>query len=310
MRILAVDIGTNSVRYLICDVDSDGELSVIERGGEITRLGQDLHANGLLDHNAVERTARTAAEIVTRGKGLHVEKTLLAATSAARDAANSEYFVDRLRLSTGIELQILSGIQEAEAIYAGVTHEMPELQEKALIIDIGGGSTECIYHLDTGEVAFNSIDIGAVRMTERFVENDPPRKDELSEMHSFVINQFEERISAKDFSSLKCIGVGGTITTLPAIILGMTEYDRGKVHGYALKKREIRDVLEELSSITLTERKRITGLQVRRADIIVAGIVILESFLDFAGFDGLQVSDRGILFGLALKAAGTGTTRR
>ncbi len=305
MRVLAVDIGTNSVRYLVCDIDSHRRLSVIERGGEITRLGEDLHETGLLNLDAVQRTADVVAEIIGQAKRHHPERTLLASTSAARDAKNIQHFIEKMSERTGIVPVVLSGVQEAEAVYAGVAHEMPDVKEQAVIIDIGGGSTECIYHDDKNRLTFKSIDIGAVRMTDRFIKNDPPHKNELAETHSFVIAQFGNAIGPNHLSNLKCIGVGGTITTLPAILLEMKEYDRYKVHGYYLTRKDVRDILEKLSSIGLDERKRVPGLQPERADIIIAGIVILEAFLDLTGFDGLRVSDRGILFGLALQAAGT-----
>jgi exopolyphosphatase/guanosine-5'-triphosphate,3'-diphosphate pyrophosphatase len=305
MRVLAVDIGTNSVRYLLCDIDSRTRLSVLDRGGKITRLGQDLHETGLLKLDAIQRTANAVAEIIEHTKPLSPEKTLLASTSAARDAKNIRDFIDRMCERTGVLPVVLSGVEEAEAVYSGVTHEMPDVRERATIIDIGGGSTECIYHDGNGRLIFKSVDVGAVRMTDRFIRNDPPHPNELTETQSFVIPQFHSAIQPEHLSNLKCIGVGGTITTLPAILLGMRKYDHDKIHGYYLARQNVQDILERLSMIGLEDRKRVPGLEPERADIIIAGIVILNAFLDFAGFKGLRVSDRGILFGLALNATGT-----
>ena len=303
MRVLALDIGTNSVRYLVCDIAADTSISVVKRGGEITRLGEDLHRTGILDETAIDRTARAVAGAIAAAKKLHAENVVLAATSAARDATNSAYFLDRIKQITGVEAVILSGREEAEAIYRGVTHEMSEKGREAVVLDIGGGSTECIYHDENGRIAFHSVNIGAVRMTERFMKSDPPAEVELADMRSCVTSSFRGVIRPENFPGRQCIGVGGTITTLAAILLGMAKYDRERVHGHILTKADVIEAIRSLASMKLDDRKRVPGLQPARADIIVAGVVALEAFLDLAGFDSLRVSDRGILFGLALRAA-------
>ena len=304
MRILAVDIGTNSVRSIICDIDDNGVISVVHRGGEITRLGQDLHATGALDPKAVERTADAVATIVDNAQKLNVEKTILAATSAARDAKNSQYFIQKIKERTGTVPEILSGMREAQTIYRGVVHEISDPCENLVILDIGGGSTECICHPVSGEITLNSVDIGAVRMTDRFIRNDPPRADELREMRSFVEKTFRDGVRSECLSGMKLIGVGGTITTLAAILLELEVYDHNKVHGYFMTRKAVGTTLERLASMDLEQRKFVAGLSPKRADIIIAGIVVLEAFLDFAEFNELRVSDRGILFGLALEASG------
>jgi exopolyphosphatase / guanosine-5'-triphosphate,3'-diphosphate pyrophosphatase len=304
MRILAIDIGTNSVRYLACDVSPAGGIVVIERGGEITRLGEGVDASGALKPQAIERTGSAIRQIIAKREGLDIRNMILAATSAARDAKNSNEFLKIIKDMTGFSPKILTGEEEAEAVYKGVIHELQGADADSIIADIGGGSTELIYPKGRDEIVFQSIDVGAVRMTERFIRNDPPLKNELDDIRVYVAAQFDRSFRKKDMVRLKCIGLGGTITTLAAIHLKMRKYEHERVHGFEMPRSAVLQILRSLSSMTLSDRNKVVGLQPARADIIIAGTIILDALLDFAAKDSIRVSDRGILFGLALIAAG------
>jgi exopolyphosphatase / guanosine-5'-triphosphate,3'-diphosphate pyrophosphatase len=304
MRILAIDIGTNSVRYLACDISPQGDVTVLERGGEITRLGEGIGSSGALKPEAIQRTANVIQQVINKREKLEIKKMILAATSAARDATNSSKFLQTIKDLTGFDPRILTGEEEAEAVYKGVTHELQGVATGSVIADIGGGSTEFIYPKNRVEIMFHSVDVGAVRMTERFILSDPPRKNELDDIRAYVIHELGKSFPQTDLAPLKCIGLGGTVTTLGAIHLRMRKYDHERIHGFEMSRSAVQQMLRRLAFITLDERKKVVGLQPERADIIIAGTVILDTVLDYAGKNFIRISDRGILFGLALMAAG------
>lgn len=304
MKVLVIDIGTNSVRYLVCDIYNKNNLKVIERGGEITRLGEGIDKLRILNEQAVKRTTDVIKNIIIRGEKFKVKKTNLFATSAARDAQNAKEFLQEIKSITGFLPEVLTGEEEAKAVFKGVTHELPGADTDSLITDIGGGSTEIVFPKRRDEIVFHSIDVGAVRMTERFLVNDPPLKTELDDLRAFITQELGKSLNKKDITKLKLIGLGGTITTLVAIHLKMRIYQHKKVHGFEMSRFVVQQILKTLSSISLSERRKVIGLQPERADIIVAGTVILDALLDFAEKNSFCVSDRGLLFGLALLAAG------
>ena len=287
MRVAAIDQGTNTTRLLVADVD-DGRLSEVVRRTEITRLGEGVDERHRLLPLPVARVRNCLTAYRREAERLGAERTLLVATSAVRDAENGEAFLGEVEWSYGFATQLLSGDEEAELMLRGVG----VIEPGTLVLDIGGGSTELVT-LDSR----TSLDVGAVRLTERFLHGDPPRREEL-EACALQIRALLPRLDASS-----AVGVAGTITTLGALDLGLDEYDRERVHGHELPRAGVERQLERLARLPLAERREVPALEPERAPVIVAGAMIAREVLDAYRLDGYRVSEHDILDGIALAAA-------
>ncbi|HKL75949.1 MAG TPA: Ppx/GppA phosphatase family protein [Halanaerobiales bacterium] len=295
MKVAAIDIGTNSTRLLIVDYDN-GDYKVLERDIIITRLGEEVDKNKFLKENAIERTITALEKYDKKIKKHNVINVKVVGTSALRDVNNKKDFIKPLKKRTSFKIDIISGNKEAKYIYKGVKTDIKN--NDFLIIDIGGGSTEFIWK-NQDEIIKKSLDIGAVRLTERIIEDS--RKPLSNSDQKNLQNEINKILNEQDiinFKTKKLIGVGGTITTLAAMDLGLEEYDSKKIHQYLLLKADIDTICHKLSNSSLSERKRMKGLNEKRADIITAGSIILKSIIEILDIDKIAISERDILFGL------------
>jgi len=290
LKIAVVDIGTNSIRLLISEI-STGTIAgpvhnVVVTGLVSTRLGEGIGKNAYLLRPAMERTfdALTGFRELTEQHG--AERVIAAATSAVRDAANRQEFLELVRERTGWDVRVLSGLEEAEMSYLGVIHGLKKSVDAPVVIDIGGGSTEFIWPA-AGSVKCISLRLGAVRMTEQDAKISDIRE---------ILDETLSSIASAGGKNL--IGVGGTITTLAAIDLQMAVYDRSRVHGYCLKKETIAGILRDLEGMTVRQRQQIPGLQPERADIVVAGARIALTAVEGLQTPGITVSETDIMYGL------------
>ncbi|HEX4492921.1 MAG TPA: Ppx/GppA phosphatase family protein [Acidimicrobiia bacterium] len=302
-RVAAVDIGTNSTRLLVADVDgrgADATLEPVQREMRITRLGQGVDADRTLRPDAIERTVavlREYGEIIER---LGAERVRATATSASRDARNRDDFfdpaTDALR---GTRPELLAGEDEAALSFLGAT---AGLQEPApfLVIDVGGGSTEFVLGTDKPE-GLISIDIGCVRLTEQYLHGDPPEPEELSNAVSAVRDHLSdvEREIPSVASAATVVGLAGTVTTLAAIELGLTTYDPKFTHHFRLTRAAAEDVFRTLATEPIARRRHNPGLDPGRVDVIVGGAIIVVSILRHFEFAEMLVSETDILDGLA-----------
>ena len=301
-RVGAVDIGTNSTRLLVADVD-DGRVADIERETRVTRLGEGVDERRRLLPVPIARVRNVLSDYRRTTELLGVDRTLAIATSAIRDAENGEAFLGEIQWSYGFATRLLSGHDEALMTYRGVTSERA-VGEGTVIVDIGGGSTELIAGEPDGVRWHDSLDIGSVRLTERFVHSDPPTGDELSACASAVQALLAERVpdDVRERATA-AIGVAGTITSIAALALGLDEYDRERVHGSRLTADELSAQLNRLAAVPVAERRELRPLDPERAPVIVAGAVIAREVLSFFGLAELEISERDILDGAALAAA-------
>jgi exopolyphosphatase/guanosine-5'-triphosphate,3'-diphosphate pyrophosphatase len=283
IRVAAIDLGTNSTRLLVADVE-DGRVEEVARGLKITRLGEGVDARGRLLPLPVARVRNCLGEYRRRLEELGAERTLVVATSAVRDAENGGAFLGEIEWSYGLPTRLLSGDDEAQLTLRGVTAGR-SLRPGTMIVDIGGGSTELIL----AESRF-SLDLGCVRMTERF-------DDDLDACAVHVQAELPE------LDVRAAIGVAGTVTSLAALDLGLVEYDPERIHGHRLSREAVQAQLLRLASLPLEERRRVPGLEPERAPVIVAGAVILREILDRFGLAELEVSEHDLLHGIALEAA-------
>jgi exopolyphosphatase / guanosine-5'-triphosphate,3'-diphosphate pyrophosphatase len=288
MRVAAIDLGTNTTRLLVADVSGDDVEEVVRRT-LITRLGEGVDARRHLLPLPIARVRNCLAEYRRELESLGAERALLVATSAVRDAENGEAFLGEIEWSYGFTTRLLSGDEEAELTLRGIG----ETDSTTLVVDIGGGSTELI-----GGDQPISLDIGAVRLTERHLPYDPPTDEELEACAAAVRSVLPDRPRPG-----RAIGVAGTITSLAALDLALTEYDPERVHGHRLTLDGVQQQLSRLASMPLVERRRVPALDPERAPVIVAGAVILREVLAHFGLEEIEASERDILHGAALEAA-------
>jgi exopolyphosphatase/guanosine-5'-triphosphate,3'-diphosphate pyrophosphatase len=301
-RVAAVDLGTNSTRLLVADID-DGHISDLARETRITRLGEGVDERRRLLPGPVARVRNVLADFRSTAESLGAERTLAIATSAVRDAENGEAFLGEVEWSYGFATRLLSGHDEAMLMFRGVTSERM-LEDGTVIVDIGGGSTELVAGGPGGVRWHDSLDIGSVRITERFLHSDPPTQADLEDAATAVRALLAERVPEEIRTDThSAIGVAGTITSLGALVLGLDEYDRDRVHGFKLSAAALDEQLQRLASVPLEERRGMRPLDPDRAPVIVGGAVIARELLAFFGLDELEISERDILDGAALAAA-------
>ncbi len=296
-RVAAIDFGSNSNRLLIAEYDNR-EINVIYQDLITTRLAKSIDEKKVLDLDSINKTIQAVKDFNDIMRKYKVGKYRTAGTSALRDANNSDDFIKLLKDKTGINLDIVSGNKEAELTYSGATFENDDLGN--IIIDIGGGSTEFI-KVEEGIPKEVSLDMGAVRYTERFID-DPALKISKSDQKIIIAeatNYLRKKLNFNyqdDF-----IGVGGTITTLAAIDKRLDNFEPKKIEGYILKRDRVKNIINYLSNMTISERKKVKGLQRERADIIISGSLILEAILGVFSVDHIKVSNKDLLYGLIIE---------
>jgi exopolyphosphatase/guanosine-5'-triphosphate,3'-diphosphate pyrophosphatase len=324
MILAGIDIGTNTIRLLVTDT-SETTRRELYSGRTITRLGQELDRTGILAPEAQERSLK-AIEEFSRIIGRHsVDRIAAVGTSALRNAANAGDFIAAVRKRTGIEVAVITGDDEAKLTLLGVRRALsPDKQGEAdplasaLVIDIGGGSTELIATVQGRVDTMMSIPLGAVYLTERFLKNDPPLREKIESLRKVVAEELDawerEAFSGRDvhpsfFATVA--GTAGTITTLAAMDQALTEYDPARINGYILSRSSLDRLVNMLSVSTLEARRTIAGLEAGREDIILAGAVVAQELMVRCGASGMLVSDwglrEGIVFDLYEKNRGAGT---
>ena len=299
-RVAAVDQGTNSTRLLVAEPDEAGGFEDLSRDMVITRVGQGVDETGRLATEALQRTLVVLARYVRRAKALHVERIRVAATAAVRDAANPADFERPVRELAGSPLEIVSGEEEARLSFLGATRGL-DAPPPFLVLDIGGGSTEFVLGSERPSAAM-STQMGSVRLTERFVRSDPPEASELDRMRAAVgelLDDVERAIPARD--DLTFVAVAGTSTTVQAVALGLDFYDPERIHRTRLSRADAARVSSRLAGITTDERAALPVMAPGRADVIVAGSVILVAVMERFGFGEAIVSETDILDGLVLE---------
>jgi len=294
-RVAAVDLGTNSTRLLVADVDGE-RLDEVVRRLTITRLGEGVDERRRLLPLPITRVRNCLTEYRRELEALGATRTLAIATSAVRDAENGEAFLGEIEWSYGFTTRLLDGSEEAALMTRGITAGRP-LEEGTLLVDIGGGSTELVLVGSAGPASSTSLDVGCVRVTERFLVSDPPAPEELAGAAAYV----RSVLPALEVRS--AIGVAGTVTTLATLDRGDAEYDPERTHGHQIARASVEMQLQRLAALTVEERLRVPGLEPGRAPVIVAGIVVLREIMDAYGLDEIEVSERDILHGAAYAAA-------
>ena len=292
----AIDCGTNSTRLLV----SDGQ-EQIERHMRITRLGAGVDRTGRLDPEAIERTLSVMRDYRAIMDRHDVAGVRVAATSASRDAANRADFFGPAAEILGAEPELLSGTEEAQLSFDGATNDLDDTSGRSLVVDIGGGSTEFAVGGEQLEASL-SVDMGCVRMTEKHLEHDPPRPEELTNCLAEVevhLDDVAREVPGVD-SVDRFVGLAGTVTTVAAVELGLAEYRRDAIHHFVLTRAAVEDVFRTLATEAADDRRHNPGLDPGRVDVIVGGCCVLVGIFRYFGFEQCIVSEADILDGLIL----------
>ncbi|MFE6223355.1 MULTISPECIES: Ppx/GppA phosphatase family protein [unclassified Streptomyces] len=302
-RVAGIDCGTNSIRLLVADVHPEtGELIELDRRMTIVRLGQGVDKTGRLAPEALERTFAACRAYAAVIEELGAERVRFVATSASRDAENRQEFVDGVVSILGVEPEVITGDQEAAFSFTGATGELRG-DDRRLVVDIGGGSTEFVVGNRHVEAA-RSVDIGCVRLTERHVRHDPPTAEEAEAIRADVraaLDLAAETVPLDTADTL--VGLAGSVTTVAAIALGLPEYDSEKVHHSRISAAQVAEVTRRLLASTHDERAAIPVVHPGRVDVIVAGALVLQEIVERVGAAEVVVSEHDILDGIALSVA-------
>ena len=302
MRVAAIDCGTNSIRLLIADIDGNNFREVV-RDMEIVRLGQGVDETGQFHPDAIARTLaavdKFAAEIAKRG----VEKIRFCATSATRDATNRHLFVDGVRERLGIELEVISGDEEAALSFSGAIKDLNPSNGPFLVVDIGGGSTEFVFGTSTVEAA-RSVNIGCVRMTERHFASDPATPEQIEAARSDIQAAFAQAAAVVPITQAKTlIAVAGTATTVAAAALDLPEYDRYAIHLSRISAQQTHDAATMFATSTREQRLALGYMHPGRVDVIAAGSLVLSEIMKATGANEFVASESDILDGMAFSLA-------
>jgi exopolyphosphatase / guanosine-5'-triphosphate,3'-diphosphate pyrophosphatase len=312
MPLLAsIDVGSNTFRLLIGKISQNNRLIDVFTDRIITRLGDSVGETGRLQErnmadslSALRRFASTLAEY-------RVEQISAVATSALREASNADSFIQRVFAETGIRIDVITGKREAELTLKGLLASFPHSEfgrpESAFIVDLGGGSTECIVYRDTHVVFMQSIPVGVIKLSAQFLKSDPPSQKDIRDMDTeilSVLNKLHAEIRDVVDQRTQFIGTAGTFSTLASIDLGLTSYSREKLHMHGIPLNRLQAMSKRLISLPLKERKKVPGLEPERADLIIPGLHFTINTMRLFHFSSLTVSEHGILEGVLMEIHG------
>ena len=297
MKIGAIDIGTNSMRLLTTDL-IDNKLTNRKKYVNTTRIGQGVDENGFITEEAMERNINALKEYNDKCLDYGCEKIYCMGTSALRDSKNRSEFIKRAKDEAGIDVNVVDGEIEAKLGFSGVTNGIDK-EGDILVIDIGGGSTEFIFGNKEGIERNVSINIGALRLTEKYL-SEGYSDSAFSDMRKFINEQIKDIVAYLNEKEIGCVcGIGGTITSLSAVNQNLEIYSMEKVHGSVITREEVQKMMDKFVSCSDEERKHINGLQPKRADIIAAGTEILICIMDNLSKKEVVVSEYDNLEGIA-----------
>ncbi len=299
----AIDIGTNTVLLLVASKNGKG-LEPLREEQRIPRLGKGVDASGNLSDASIDRVIEALKEYseILNTDFPNIKTLSVTATSAVRDAANRNYFIKKVKDESGFSIRVLSGTEEAELTFLGALSMIPDT-DIATVIDIGGGSTEIAYGKKEQLLDSHSFNMGSVRYTERFIKSDPPKKEQVISCRNEIKKILHTRPFHldQDKGRLNLIGVAGTVTSLAYIDLNLSSYDIEKINGYRLSRRDIKEWVAKISMTKVsTLEERYPQVMKGRAEVILAGLLILDEFMDYYGITEVMVSTGGIRHGAIL----------
>ncbi|HIJ60510.1 MAG TPA: hypothetical protein HPP56_07855 [Nitrospirae bacterium] len=297
MKLACIDVGSNTVRLLISEVNNRGKLKRLNTKRVVTHLGSALSETKALNITGKNLTVKALSKFIDLSKKYNVSHIYAVGTSALRESKDGQEFVDTIRKLLDINIEIISGQREAQLTYEGIKASLDNV-DHTLILDIGGGSTECVY-MEGEKIMHTSIPIGAIKLYDLFIKKDPPSKEEIIDAKTYVLTKLSNSKLAIDKPFKKeLLATGGTATTLATIDLEINRYNGQKVHLHRLTRQRVLHIFKQLINTPFKERLKLKGLEKKRAKIIITGLLILIEIMDFTKSKALTISDYGLLEGL------------
>jgi exopolyphosphatase/guanosine-5'-triphosphate,3'-diphosphate pyrophosphatase len=300
----AIDIGSNSIRLLVAEVNPDGSYRVLDDEKQTTRLAKGIAQTGALSEETIGESLETLGRLKAIAEGYGAEGLEVIATSAVREAANRQRFLQLARERVGLDVEVISATEEGELSFSSVARHFDIKDTDVAVIDLGGGSVELVLAAQGVIEEIYSLPLGAVRLTEEFVRSDPLADGDYRRLKKHVRKWFAKVVGEPTFVPHVMIGAGGTFTALAHISMRQRGQVYGGVGGYELNRSEVRHIFEHLRGLPLAARRTVPGLHADRADIILAGLLVVERLMKFLGVNWLQVHDRGVRDGLLLRMIG------
>ncbi len=301
-RIGVIDVGSNTARFVAFEASRSGSVRAVFETKESPRLGLDVRADGRLSPEAIERGVAAVASFARAIRGLGLSETLAVATSAVRDAPNGGEFVRQVERATGVLLRVISGAEEARYAYLGVASAW-EL-DRALVADLGGGSLQ-LAETRGGQLGHSvSVPLGALRLSQRYFDHDPPKRREVDALRRSVRGTLRSVFEAFGSHRYRVFGIGGTVRSLARAAIELRDYPVERVHGYPLWGHDLDSLAELLGEMPASKRRAVPGIGADRADVVIAGLVVLRELVRATGADRITVAGTGIREGVALEAVG------
>jgi exopolyphosphatase/guanosine-5'-triphosphate,3'-diphosphate pyrophosphatase len=305
MKIAAVDLGTNTCLLLLAEISEDGVVRTLQGEQRLPRLGTSVDATGMIHDAAFERVAAVLKEYSGIARDHGIDRMTVCATSALRDARNASAFVARMEAETGIVIEIISGEEEALLTYKGALCGLPDTARDRLVIDVGGGSTELSHPIPgtrngSTKLIRYSLQIGAVRLTERFLKHAPPLDSELSSARMLIMEELAQ-VRNPGFERFEAVGVAGSVTTLACLEQELEAFDAEKVGGYLLDFETVSSWLGRLARMEPKEIARLSAATAGREDILTAGVLILREIMAVYRIGAIRTSEKGLRYGIALR---------
>jgi exopolyphosphatase / guanosine-5'-triphosphate,3'-diphosphate pyrophosphatase len=301
-RLAAVDIGTNSIRTIVVEARSDGDFTVLDDEKATVRLGEGMTHSGEIAPAAWQRAREALERMIKIQQGYGVSAVEAVATSAVRQASNGQEFVAAIRRDLGLDIKVISGEEEAELAFLSACNSFEMDNLRYALVDIGGGSAEIVTTMGSQIEDIFSLQLGAVILTEKFLFSDPIAADEQHRLRKHIRSTLKKNLRDRDAPLQSLIGSGGTMTTLAAMVMAERGEQFSSYQGYEILRSEVVHLLAMLSRKNLRERRTVAGLAPERADIIVAGLTVVDELMRLVGTNILRVNERGIRHGLILRS--------
>ena len=304
MRLAGVDIGTLTCRLLIADLSPGGKLIEVRSERRILRLGEGVDRTKQLSVVAMDRVLQCLKEWREIIDALHVDAMAVVATSAVRDAANRDEFLDSVKREAGFDVELISGEEEARRTMLGIRSGLPVGVADVLALDVGGGSTEFILDSPCQNPVVRSIDIGVVRLCERLLHHDPPTDGEVQQAREWVAKETKAAVAEMgSYQTATFVGTAGTITSLAAMAQKLPTYEPARIHNYRLRLDTIQELEQTLLSRRKADRVGLPGLEKGREEVIAAGAIIIRTVMETLGVSNVLVSDLGLREGVLIELA-------
>lgn len=303
-RLAAIDVGSNSVRLLVAEVSADGSYRVLDDEKQTTRLARGLAKTGRLDEQAMAQSIEALGRMKTIAQGYGAERLEIIATSAVREASNRAEFLRLIRQQLQLEVEVISAVEEGQLSFSSVARHFDLRNTNAVAVDLGGGSAELVLVANGVVDGIYSLPLGAVRLTDSFLRTDPCTPEEFARLKRHVRRSLQPVLNRLDFVPHVMVGAGGTFLALANISMRRRGQVYSNVGGYELNRAEVRHILDHLKDLPLRLRRNVVGLHADRADIIVAGLAVIERLMKSFHVNRLLIHDQGVRDGLLLRMAG------